>query len=234
MDIYLVRHGETDLNRAKVYYGAMDVPLNENGRIQARAVGRCLEGIVFDKVYISSKLRTHQTALEILKPEMETSGAQWCQEASGTKKGESGMSGPILADPRISVLAGLDEMNFGSWEGLDYHQVQARYPSAWDAWCKDWLNTAPGGGECFCDFFNRVSRAFERVLKEAKSRRWKNILICGHNGPLRVILAVMCGLGPEGIWHFNFDQDAYSMVEEQWEHFTVGKMNCKDKAGFTS
>ena len=53
MDIYLVRHGETDLNRAKVYYGAMDVPLNENGRIQARAVGRCLEGIVFDKVYIS-------------------------------------------------------------------------------------------------------------------------------------------------------------------------------------
>ncbi len=232
MDIYLVRHGETDLNRAKVYYGAMDVPLNEKGQVQARIVGRCLEGIAFDKVYISSKLRTRQTALGILAPEIENRGSHWRRAASGGEKAALTMEDATCADMRLKVLAGLDEMNFGSWEGLDYHQVQARYPRAWDAWCKDWLNAAPDGGECFCDFFNRVARAFETLLDEAKAGGWKNILICGHNGPLRVILAVMCGLGPEGTWHFNFDQDGYSLIEEQWEHFTIRKINCKDKAGF--
>ena len=39
MFIYLMRHGETDLNRALRMQGSVDEPLNENGRAQAAAAG---------------------------------------------------------------------------------------------------------------------------------------------------------------------------------------------------
>ena len=42
MDIYLVRHGETSLNAAGAYYGAMDVELTPKGVVQAGEVGRYL------------------------------------------------------------------------------------------------------------------------------------------------------------------------------------------------
>lgn len=206
MRIFLVRHGETAMNQAKAYYGAMDVPLNDNGWSQAKLLGECLQGVDFDEVYISSRLRAQQTA-SVIVPE---GNLKW------------------------HVMEGLDEMNFGQWEGLNYHQVQERYPKDWDAWCRDWLHAAPSGGETFSHFFKRVWDAFEEIMEQAKNARCENIMICAHNGTLRVILAVMCGLGEEGTWHFNFEQDGYSLVEEQWEHFTVRKMNCKDKVGLES
>ena len=39
MRIYLVRHGETELNQKKCYYGHMDVGLSEKGVKQAKQLG---------------------------------------------------------------------------------------------------------------------------------------------------------------------------------------------------
>ena len=40
MDIYVIRHGQTDANLRHELQGRRDVPLNEQGREQARRVGR--------------------------------------------------------------------------------------------------------------------------------------------------------------------------------------------------
>ena len=40
MNLYLIRHGETAKNRQKLLQGRSDVPLNENGRKQARQAAR--------------------------------------------------------------------------------------------------------------------------------------------------------------------------------------------------
>ena len=46
MFIYLMRHGETDLNRALRMQGSVDEPLNENGRAQAAAAGEKIRQMV--------------------------------------------------------------------------------------------------------------------------------------------------------------------------------------------
>ena len=38
MKLYMVRHGETECNVQRVYYGSLDVPITEKGRRQAEAV----------------------------------------------------------------------------------------------------------------------------------------------------------------------------------------------------
>ena len=89
--IYIVRHGQTEKNKANVLQGRSDVPLNEAGRQQAEEVrDRFREaGISFDLVYTSPLIRAVQTA-EI-----------------------------IAGDVRQIVDERLIEMDYGPYEGMD-------------------------------------------------------------------------------------------------------------------
>lgn len=62
MKIYLMRHGETDYNRARAFYGSADVSINANGRKQAVILNHIMRKNPVDYVYTSSLQRTHQTA----------------------------------------------------------------------------------------------------------------------------------------------------------------------------
>ena len=60
--IYFIRHGETDYNKAKIYQGHLDIPLNETGISQAENARDELAGLVFDEIYSSPLLRAKKTA----------------------------------------------------------------------------------------------------------------------------------------------------------------------------
>ena len=62
MEVYLIRHGETEFNRRKCYQGTLDVPLSEEGKAKLS----CAD-FVPGKVYVTPMCRTQQTA-EILFP----------------------------------------------------------------------------------------------------------------------------------------------------------------------
>ena len=63
MNIYIVRHGQTDSNIIKNRFGGrVDVLLNDVGREEAREVKRNLDGITFDRVYSSPLKRALETA----------------------------------------------------------------------------------------------------------------------------------------------------------------------------
>ena len=89
--IYIIRHGQTELNNAHVLQGRSDYPLNENGIAQARKAGQWLmnQGIAFSYVYSSPLKRAIQTA-ELLAPEK-----------------------PVVIDDRLI------EMDYGPYEGMD-------------------------------------------------------------------------------------------------------------------
>ncbi len=89
--VYIVRHGQTEKNKAKVLQGRSDVPLNEEGRRQAKLVADWMEreGIRIDTVYTSPLIRAVETA-EIIAP-----GAS------------------LQTDDRLI------EMDYGPYEGMD-------------------------------------------------------------------------------------------------------------------
>ena len=89
--IYIIRHGQTELNNANVLQGRSDYPLNEKGIGQAREVGQWFtdQGIVFSHVYSSPLRRAIRTAELIAR-------------------GKS-----IVTDDRLI------EMDYGQYEGMD-------------------------------------------------------------------------------------------------------------------
>ena len=89
--IYIIRHGQTELNNAHVLQGRSDYPLNDKGIAQAREVGQWFtdQGIDFSYVYSSPLKRAVRTA-ELITLEK-----------------------PIVLDDRLI------EMDYGPYEGMD-------------------------------------------------------------------------------------------------------------------
>ncbi|GLC31480.1 alpha-ribazole phosphatase [Clostridium omnivorum] len=136
MNIYLVRHGETEENKNRYYYGSLDVSLNENGITQAKKAGKALKHIIFDKLYVSERIRTKETA-------------------------ELALGNDIAAvkDSRIN------EMSFGVFEGKTYEEIKKLYPKDYKCWEEDWMDFAPNGGESYRDFYNRVESFMDELIK---------------------------------------------------------------------
>jgi broad specificity phosphatase PhoE len=59
--IVVVRHGETDWSRIKRHTGRTDIPLNERGKEQARALAGTLAGLTFAAVFVSPLQRARET-----------------------------------------------------------------------------------------------------------------------------------------------------------------------------
>jgi len=67
MTIYIVRHGETDLNSKGVMQGQIDEPLNNVGLELAEITGKTMKGIQFDYCISSPLSRAKETAEIILR-----------------------------------------------------------------------------------------------------------------------------------------------------------------------
>ena len=67
MEIYVVRHGQTDYNVKKVFQGHIDIPLNETGEKQAQETASKFRNIDADMILVSPLQRALQTAKPISK-----------------------------------------------------------------------------------------------------------------------------------------------------------------------
>lgn len=204
MKLYMVRHGETECNVNGVYYGSLDVPITENGRRQAEAVGDMLCGVAFDKVVVSGLQRTWQTAEAILSR----------QDAE-------------MAGPEICRVSAFNEMDFGTWEGLHYTQVQERYPEDYKAMAADWIHCPPTDGERFLDFGQRVLEGWDRLYGDASFKKAENVLFVGHSGPIQCLMCHFLGMDISNIWHLEIRQGTYTQFEMVQDFPILRGMNLK-------
>jgi broad specificity phosphatase PhoE len=156
LDIYIIRHGQTDANLRHELQGRRDLPLNEKGREQARQIRAFFEArsIAFDRVYSSPLGRAVETARIV----------------SGGSEGA-----PITTDDRLI------EMDYGPYEGMDLRNPAPeviKFFSDFNA------NPAPAGMEQLSsvvartgEFIEDVARASdERVLVSTHAIAMKGIL----------------------------------------------------------
>ena len=92
MKIYVIRHGETELNVKRIKQGWLDASLNQAGRDLARLTGQALQGIHFDACFSSPLKRAWETVEILLR--------------------ESGNDIPVETDDRLK------EIHFGDLEGF--------------------------------------------------------------------------------------------------------------------
>jgi broad specificity phosphatase PhoE len=100
--ILLARHGETDWNREHRVQGHTDLPLNDTGRAQARALAETLAHEPLDAIYASDLSRASETARAVAEPRHLP----------------------------VRTLRELREKDFGTWEGLTDEEIMLRFPDA--------------------------------------------------------------------------------------------------------
>ncbi|MEF9961065.1 MAG: histidine phosphatase family protein [Erysipelotrichaceae bacterium] len=62
MELYYVRHGQTDWNLQGKIQGDTDIPLNDTGKAQAKDAASQLKNIDFDYIIASPLMRAYETA----------------------------------------------------------------------------------------------------------------------------------------------------------------------------
>ena len=100
--VILIRHGETNWNTTQIFRGRKDIPLNEVGLAQAKAVGISLKDIQIDAVYSSPLGRALETANAL----------------SESRSLE------------IELDEGFIDIDFGKWQGTSHEEVQEKYKRA--------------------------------------------------------------------------------------------------------
>ena len=109
MILYLVRHGQTDLNTQKRFQGQMNTPMNEVGiqQIKDLADKMVKEGITFDKL-IASPLDRARMSAEIIAEKTGFSGdiiidPDFIERSWGALEGVAWQPGLNLDDPQYHM-----------------------------------------------------------------------------------------------------------------------------------
>jgi broad specificity phosphatase PhoE/ribonuclease HI len=183
--LILVRHGVTDHTTRKVFSGGLasaNPPLNEEGRAQVRATGEWLSPMrdQIDALVASPVRRTHESA-EIL--------------------------GEILGHA-VEFEEGIAEMEFGTWDGLTFADVQEQFPDELSDWLGN-LEHAPGGGESFRTVAERVLAGRDRIVEAYAG---KTVLVVSHVTPIKTLVADALGAPLEALFRMELSPASVSVV----------------------
>jgi broad specificity phosphatase PhoE len=117
LNLYLLRHGETEFSRDDRFCGDIDAPLTAAGVRMGEQFADAYGGLAWRAIVTSTRRRTVATA------------------------------GPLAARTGLSIMRDgrLDEMYFGEWQGLTKREAGLRDPARYRRWREDPTVGAPGG-----------------------------------------------------------------------------------------
>lgn len=168
MELLLIRHGNTFLGTEKaVWVGRQDLELTEEGKDQARMVGRYLaaHNIALAGIYCAPLLRTVSTANVIV------------EELGGQMQ-------PVV-DSRLT------EIDYGAWSGLTSEQVAERFGSRMlEAWNDEGRWPPPG---VWNSRREEIEAGVEAFTREARARHGKKAVVAAvsSNGCIRCFLPLI-------------------------------------------
>lgn len=140
--IYIIRHGQTDYNKAGIVQGSgVDTDLNETGLKQARNFFNHYKTVPFTKIYTSSLKRTQQT-----------------------------VAGFIDAGIPFEILPELNEINWGIMEGaVPTDETRQMFLDTVNAWRNGLLDITVEGGETPQQLIGRQEQGLRKIMENDDS-----------------------------------------------------------------
>lgn len=191
--ILLVRHGETEWNRARRYQGWLDSPLTERGVTQAHALGRALASLP-DAVaapLIASPIGRARRTAEIIQSYLRAAP-------------------PVRFDDRLR------EISLGSWEGLDRAELEKRVPGIFDGdGYYEWYFRTPDG-ETYDTFRARLADWLGSAGDEP-------MIVVAHGVVMRVLRGLYAGLPHAAALRLPVPQDRiFRLAEGSIDEIRIG------------
>ncbi len=137
VELWLVRHGQTDWNVQRRYQGHTDIPLNSLGREQASELASEVNGSQIAAIYSSDLSRALETAAILARH----------------------TSANVTPDRRLR------EISMGDWEGRTLFEVNQELPDGADGLAYTEAHSRAPGGESLAEVAERV-RAFADEIAE--------------------------------------------------------------------
>lgn len=164
--IVAIRHGETTWNAEKRIQGQLDTPLSALGRWQAKQAGLALADEEFHAFYASDLERAFHTAQAIAAHHRQP----------------------------VQPHQGLRERHFGTFEGLTWDDIQARWPDQSLSWRQRDQWFTPGSGESLMQLRDRVLSTLNSI---ASQHMGQQILLAAHGGVMDVLYRAANGVSTE-------------------------------------
>ena len=169
--IFLIRHGETNWNKEGRFQGQIDIPLNENGKTQAKKVSKYLKEINFNKAFSSSMKRPYETAEIIL------------QKRSGLK---------------IKKIDELIEISHGLWEGKLENEIKEKWPELLNNWHNKPEEVVMPEGESIKEVSERSIKAWDNISLIQSDNDLT--LLVAHDAVNKTLICNILGIDYSNIW----------------------------------
>jgi len=193
--IILIRHGQTAWNKVERIRGQVEIPLDETGLVQAEATAR---RVVAEwqplAVYCSPLQRAVQTAQPIAR--------------------RLGLG--------IQPVPGLNDMDFGQWQGLSPEEVKARWPDLARAWLRAPHTVTFPGGESLDQVKERSMAALHQIIARHAE---EEVAIVGHTVVNRVLLCAVLGLDNSNYWRIGQETCAINVFKWRKGIFFIESIN---------
>ena len=164
MNLFFARHGQTDWNILRKVQGTTDIPLNAEGIRQAESLAQEIisEGIELKRIYTSYQKRAVETAKIV-----------------GDRLGLE-----------CQVMAGLEEMNLGAFEGHTWSEIEQLYPAELNEWISNKRYNRAPGGESYQMVLERLFASLDKIVDIESKERDENILIVSHGAVIMTLIAI--------------------------------------------
>ena len=194
--ILLIRHGETDWNRIHRFQGRSDLPLNQKGREQARALALALKDEHITAIHSSPLVRALETArlIKAFHP-----------------------SSPLFEEE------GLMEMDLGDFEGMEALHWASQYPDFRKNWEKDPASVTMPGGESLQEVQTRVIDTLEHITQHYSPE--STLLICSHNFVIIAILCYALEISFDRFRECRQETAALNILYKHRQQFRVELVN---------
>ncbi|MEO5978648.1 MAG: histidine phosphatase family protein [Chryseolinea sp.] len=193
--IYIVRHGQTDLNLQNIVQGSgVDTSLNDTGRTQARGFFEAYKSVAFDKVYYSKLRRTKETIQCFLD----------------------------LGLPSESLI-GLNEISWGTKEGYRITPDEDKYYHHMiSEWQSGNTTLSIEGGESPDDVVERMRPAVNHIMAQTAEN---TVLVCMHGRAIRILLCMLLNYPLKSMDMFEHANLGLYLMDYNGSFFAIDRYN---------